>query len=152
MIERDIRSGNTATALFISLVFMIPIVGFGSEEKSPQGQFSNSCATDLQEYFSRAITLLHSVEYPESTRLFGEITNEDPDCAMAYWDAAMSIWHPLWAPPSKSDLERGAALLAIAVNLESTPREASYIDALSIFFPAMTFAAVATERVHTSRA
>ena len=134
MNERGIRRRNAAIGLFVSVVFMIPITGFGNEENSPLVQFSNSCAPDVQEKFNRAITLLHSFEYLETTRLFREITNEDPDCAMAYWGAAMSVWHPLWGPPSKTDLEKGAALLAIASNLESTPRESNYIDALSTFF------------------
>ena len=134
MNERGIRRRNAAIGLFVSVVFMIPITGFGNEENSPLVQFSNSCAPDVQEKFNRAITLLHSFEYLETTRLFGEITNEDPDCAMAYWGAAMSVWHPLWAPPSRTDLEKGAALLAIASDLESTPRESNYIDALSTFF------------------
>jgi len=134
MVERSVRRGSAVSALFISVVFMIPVAGLGNEAKSPQVQFVNSCTTDVQEKFSRAITLLHSFEYPETTRLFREITSEDPDCAMAYWGAAMSIWHPLWAPPSQSDLERGAALMSIATDLESTPRESSYIEALSTFF------------------
>ncbi|MDZ7768082.1 MAG: hypothetical protein U5K38_02870 [Woeseiaceae bacterium] len=134
MNEHGIRRRNVAIGLFVSVVFMIPITGFGVEKESPQVQFSNSCKTAVQGKFNRAITLLHSFEYLETKRLFKEITNEDPDCAMAYWGLAMSVWHPLWAPPSKTDLEEGAALLAIASDLERTPRESNYIDALSTFF------------------
>jgi tetratricopeptide (TPR) repeat protein len=134
MNERGIRRRNAAIGLFVSVVFMILIIGCSDVGESPQVQFSNSCKTAVQGKFNRAITLLHSFEYPETTRLFREITNEDPNCAMAYWGAAMSVWHPLWAPPSESDLEKGAALLAIAADLESTPRESNYIDALSTFF------------------
>ena len=53
---------------------------------------------------------------------------------MAKWGSAMSIWHPLWAPPSKADLEAGARILAESDGLEFTPREAAYIDALKAFF------------------
>jgi tetratricopeptide (TPR) repeat protein len=134
MNERGIRRRNAAIGLFVSVVFMILIIGCSDVGESPQVQFSNSCKTAVQGKFNRAITLLHSFEYPETTRLFREITDEDPDCAMAYWGAAMSVWHPLWAPPSESDLEKGAALLAIAAGLDSTPRESNYIDALSTFF------------------
>jgi len=97
-------------------------------------QFANSCSAAVQEDFSRAVTLLHSFEYPETTRLFGDISARDPRCAMARWGSAMSIWHPLWAPPGMRDLERGMALLADTDDLEKTPREAAYIDALSAFF------------------
>jgi tetratricopeptide (TPR) repeat protein len=131
---QELRRRNVAPSLFASVVFMILIIGCSDKGESPQVQFSNSCKSAVQGKFNRAITLLHSFEYPETTRLFREITEEDPDCAMAYWGAAMSIWHPLWAPPSESDLEKGAALLSIATDLESTPRESNYIDALSVFF------------------
>ena len=90
MNERGIRRCNTAIGVFVSVVFMIPITGFGDEEESPKVQFLNSCKTAVQGKFNRAITLLHSFEYPETTRLFREITNEDPDCAMAYWGTRMS--------------------------------------------------------------
>jgi tetratricopeptide (TPR) repeat protein len=46
----------------------------------------------------------------------------------------MSLWHPLWAPPSEQDLARGAALLAKTEGLETTPREAAYLEALAAFF------------------
>ncbi|MBT5220001.1 MAG: hypothetical protein HOI35_05230 [Woeseia sp.] len=114
MNEIGARRHNAAIGVLVFVTFMIPVTGFGDNEKSPRVQFSNSCSSAVQGKFNRAITLLHSFEYLETTRLFGEITNQDPDCAMAYWGSAMSIWHPLWAPPSKSDLEEGAALLANA--------------------------------------
>ena len=74
-------------------------------------QFENSCSEAVQDEFNQAVTLLHSFEYPETTRRFSEIIEKDPGCAMARWGAAMSIWHPLWAPPGKAELERGELTL-----------------------------------------
>lgn len=106
-----------------------------AEELMPyQVRFENSCSPDVQVKFNHAITLLHSFEYPETTRIFGEIIEQDPDCAMARWGAAMSVWHPLWAPPNKDGLKAGAYILATADGLEATPRETAYIDALKAFF------------------
>ena len=68
------------------------------------------------------------------TRIFNEIIEKDPSCAMAYWGAAMSVWHPLWAPPSEAHLGQGAAILAATDGLAATPRELAYIDALNAFF------------------
>lgn len=99
-----------------------------------QFRFDNSCSEAVQEKFNHAVTLLHSFEYPETTRLFREIAAEDPQCAMARWGSAMSIWHPLWAPPGKAELDAGAAVLAQADGLQTTPREAAYLDALRTFF------------------
>lgn len=105
-----------------------------ADEPGPRIRFENSCAAEAQDDLLRGITLLHSFEYPETKRIFGELIERHPDCALAYWGAAMSLWHPLWAPPSEQDLARGAALLARAEGLEATPREAAYLDALEAFF------------------
>lgn len=96
--------------------------------------FANSCSNAVKDEFNDAITLLHSFEYVETTKLFRAIADKDPNCAMARWGSAMSIWHPLWGPPSKADLEAGASILAAAEGLDVTEREAAYIDALSAFF------------------
>jgi len=96
--------------------------------------FANSCSQEVQEDFSHAMTLLHSFEYPETGKIFGEIIDHDPGCAMARWGAAMSIWHPLWAPPSKEGLDKGARILAETENLRLTEREAAYIEAANAFF------------------
>ena len=110
------------------------LVLFTSPAVASEVEFDTSCGDEVQEKFSQAVTLLHSFEYPETTRLFREIAEEDPECAMARWGSAMSIWHPLWAPPSRADLEAGMAVLAETESLPMTAREAGYIDALKAFF------------------
>ena len=100
----------------------------------PQVRFDNSCEPGVQAEFIEGLTLLHCFEYPETTKIFAEIIERDPGCAMAYWGAAMSLWHPLWAPPSEADLARGAALLKKTAGLEMSDREAGFIDALKAFF------------------
>jgi len=112
----------------------LPASGWGDEAEPYQVHFANSCSAGVKAKFNHAVTLLHSFEYLETTRIFGEIIDQDPECAMARWGAAMSIWHPLWAQPSQADLESGAKLLAEAANLDVTPREATYIAALGGFF------------------
>lgn len=104
------------------------------ETNAVQVIFPNSCAEDAQPKLRLGLTLLHSFEYPETTRIFGDLVQSHPKCAMAYWGAAMSIWHPLWAPPDPEGLARGAALLEKAAELEKTEREAAYLQALGTFF------------------
>ncbi len=111
-----------------------PMIAETVEPESKQVRFENSCAAEVQTKFVHAVTLLHSFEYPETRRLFSEIIDKEPGCAMAYWGAAMSIWNPLWAPPSAAELEEGAALLARAEGLPMTERESGYIGAIRAFF------------------
>ena len=119
----------------IALVCVISLGAVRADQATPYlVRFENSCSPDVQAKFEHAMTLLHSFEYPETSRIFGEIIAQDPGCAMAHWGAAMSIWHPLWAPPGKDELEAGAQLLAATDKLSATPRERAYIDALRAFF------------------
>lgn len=129
----SVRTKMVAASLIIGLG-MFPLAGISAEADLAPVEFANSCKAEVQAEFNHAITLLHSFEYPETTRLFKEIIDQDPDCAMAKWGAAMSIWHPLWAPPSKSDLENGAEILAGTAHLDATPREAAFIEALKSFY------------------
>jgi len=127
----------------VSSVFVLPIAvilhpaAASAIEPAPAPQsvhFETSCDPSVVNRFDYGITMLHSFEYPETGRVFGEIIEDAPDCAMAYWGAAMSLWHPLWAPPSVAELERGARLLETAGELEATARENAYLDALRQFF------------------
>ena len=58
--------------------------------------FSTSCRADLAENFNRAVALLHSFQYEQSRQSFTEISQQDPQCAMAQWGVAMSYYHGMW--------------------------------------------------------
>lgn len=115
------------------ILVLSPLAAKAGDGDTVRVKFTNSCASEVQEAFSQAVTLLHSFEYLETRRLFTQVAQDDPDCAMASWGLAMSLWHPLWAPPSAAELEGGARLLHEAAG-KRTPREAAYIDALQAFF------------------
>jgi len=96
--------------------------------------FEVSCSPDTQMEFSSLITLLHSFEYVETTKRFSDLIASEPECAMAYWGKAISIWHPLWAPPSKDHLDQGIRLLAQTDGLKKSAKEQALIDALKSFY------------------
>jgi hypothetical protein len=52
-----------------------------------------SRAPALQPAFDRALALLHNFWYARALARFQEIQKADPDCAMAYWGAAMTYNH-----------------------------------------------------------
>jgi tetratricopeptide (TPR) repeat protein len=62
-----------------------------------------SCAPAVQPKFDRALALLHNFWYARALTVFQEIQTADPECAMAYWGAAMTYNHPLWDAPSRED-------------------------------------------------
>ena len=97
--------------------------------------FETSCSEKTRKEFDLAIALLHSFEYDEAEKVFSKIIDDESACAMAYWGVAMSNYHPLWAPPTEAELEKGAASIAIAKSLVQQPgREADYIDAMGLFY------------------
>jgi tetratricopeptide (TPR) repeat protein len=96
--------------------------------------FETSCGG---EDFNLAMALLHSFEYDEAEKVFAKIIHKKPDCAMAYWGVAMSNFHPLWAPPSETELKKGAKAIEIARTIaQKSPREAGYIAAIASFYDA----------------
>ncbi|HZJ59770.1 MAG TPA: hypothetical protein VFD24_05815, partial [Chitinophagaceae bacterium] len=97
--------------------------------------FTASVPDSLKKDFNIAIALLHSFEYNESEKMFAKVIDGSPGCAMAYWGIAMSNFHPLWAPPTQAELEKGAKAIDLARSItDKTKRESDYIEALAKFF------------------
>jgi len=97
--------------------------------------FPSSCATATQKPVERGVALLHSFWYEEAEKEFKQIVKDDPQCAIAHWGVAMSLWHQLWNWPDLGTLELGGAELKKAKALHAaTPRERDYISALSAFY------------------
>ncbi len=102
---------------------------FGSVE------FEMDCNPAIKKDFNLAIELLHSFEYDEAEKAFAKVIDQAPDCAMAYWGVAMSNFHPLWTPPTESELQKGSKAIAIANNIgNKSERESAYIHAIDLFY------------------
>ena len=100
-----------------------------------QISFSASVPEKLKADFNMAIALLHSFEYTEAEKMFAKVIDEAPECSMAWWGIAMSNFHPLWAPPTPPELEKGAKAVEIARSIkDKTKRESDYIDAIGAFY------------------
>ena len=97
-------------------------------------RFETSCSEEVQGAFDAAVATLHSFEFEEARGMFEAIASEDPGCAMAVWGIAMTYYHPLWAPPTDEELRLGAEAVERARSMETTEREALYIDAIGAFF------------------
>lgn len=99
-------------------------------------EFSLSCDDAVRKDFNMATALLHSFEYTEAEKVFARVIDEDPECIMAYWGAAMCNFHPLWAPPTREELEKGARIIALARSIVSDKdsRESDYLEAIAAFY------------------
>ena len=104
-------------------------------EKLGRVTFNVSCTPAARKQFNRAVAWLHSFEYEEAEKAFGEVAATDPRCGMAYWGVAMSNYHPLWAPPTAAELQKGARAVEQAKSVGArTERERDYIAAVELFF------------------
>ena len=98
--------------------------------------FSQSCSEKTRPDFNLAIALLHSFEYTEAEKVFAKVIDQDPQCVMAYWGAAMSNFHPLWSPPSPAELEKGARIITLARTIlpDKSTRESDDIEAIATIY------------------
>lgn len=62
-----------------------------------------SCSPAAGMQFDRALALLHNFWYVRALEGFQQVATSDPECAIAYWGAAMTYNHPFWDPPSQAD-------------------------------------------------
>lgn len=125
--------------LFVFSSFSTPVVAQNQPVQAPQpalGQveFAISCTPAVRPAFSRGVALLHSFQYEAADAEFKDVSQRDPDCAMAYWGMAMTLYQPLWDGAGHRALIKGHDALETARKLVADPRERDYIAALAIIF------------------
>ena len=97
--------------------------------------FANSCSPTVQAEFEAALALLHSFEYEVAEKKFSHVAELDPQCAIAYWGAAMTLYHQLWDWPQAGAIEKGREYLQQAKELHhNSKRERAYLAAAYVFF------------------
>ncbi len=133
-----------STYIYIIAAFLlglnVAIAEDAKDSQTAQGslgvvEFETSCSEAVSDDFNRGVALLHHMMYKQAEQVFTEISEKDPECAMAYWGLAMTQLHPLWAPPSKEELAKGlfAAKTAQSKN-PPTEREQAYVFAIMGFY------------------
>lgn len=113
----------------------ITLCGSGTDQFGSVA-FSLSCSEKVRADFNLATALLHSFEYTEAEKVFAKVIEEDPECIMAYWGAAMCNFHPLWAPPNIDELEKGSKIVALgrSIVLDKSSRESEYLEAVATIY------------------
>jgi hypothetical protein len=148
--KNSIPSSDTITGIHLKRG---DIVSCGPPDKEfGLVHLQTSCSKEVEKEMDLGLALLHSFEYDESEKAFGRVIDKAPGCAMAYWGVAMSNYHPLWAPPAKDELEKGAKAIAAAQSIgDKTKREAEYIDAIGAFYNGWTTTDHRTRTINYSK-
>src|SRR5438128_8185329 len=82
-----------------------PIAGLGHVH------MDTSCSPSVSADFDRALAMLHNFWFARALEAFKKVIQADPQCAMAYWGAAMTYNHPFWDAPTREDESAAWALV-----------------------------------------
>jgi hypothetical protein len=94
-----------------------------------------SCSPSVTADFDTALALLHNFWYARALEAFNKVIQADPQCAMAYWGAAMTYNHPFWDAPTREDVSAASALVQKGMQAnKKTPRENMYLDAAAALY------------------
>src|SRR5215470_10501233 len=107
----------------------------GPEEGLGHVHMQTSCSDRVTVDFDRALALLHNFWYNRALQRFNQVAKNDPECAIAYWGAAMTYNHPFWDPPSQTDETAALALVRKGLAAkEVSHREKLYLDAVTVLY------------------
>lgn len=121
----------------------------GVPEKLGRVSFPISCSPSVQTDFNRGIALLHSFAYAPANSAFQKVASQDPNCAMAHWAIAMTLFHPLWDLLPASSVPAASQEIATAQRISSTDsREKAYIHAYSLLVENPNSTPFATRNQH----
>ncbi len=100
-----------------------------------RAHLATSCNDAAQKEIDRAVALIHSFWYREAEKAFRRAADADPQCGMAWWGVAMSNLHPIWAPPTPTELKTGKEAAEKATATGAKPdRERAFIGAIATYY------------------
>ncbi len=141
-----ICSKNCGRLVLVPLVSLTALVGVPrrphaqgtshGEHDLGEVNFAISCSSEAQAEFNHAVALLHHMTYPQARAGFERVAKTDPQCAMAHWGIAMTLFQPLWPTrPSPQGLQHGWDEVQSARKLATvTERERLFVDAAEAFY------------------
>ncbi len=104
------------------------------------GGHHHSVTTDselAQRYFDQGLVLAFGFNYPEAHRSFREAARLDPQCAMAWWGAALVLGPNINAAMNPENADDAWSYVQKAQQAEhANERERAYVDALAVRYGA----------------
>ena len=124
-------------------LFLLLTPLFGQQKQGPEDHIhgvghvhmDTSCSPSVSADFNRSLALLHNFWYARALEAFNKVIQADPQCAMAYWGAAMTYNHPFWDSPTREDESAAWALVQKGMQAtKKTVREKLYLDAVAALY------------------
>jgi hypothetical protein len=129
--------------LLLPVPFLLLTPSFAQQEQNPVDHIhglghvhmDTSCSPSVSADFDRALAMLHNFWFARTLEAFKKVIQADPQCAMAYWGAAMTYNHPFWDAPTREDESAAWALVQKGrQTTKKTPREEMYLDAVAALY------------------
>jgi predicted Zn-dependent protease len=129
--------------LLLPVPFLLLTPSFAQQEQNPVDHIhglghvhmDTSCSPSVSADFDRALAMLHNFWFARALEAFKKVIQADPQCAMAYWGAAMTYNHPFWDAPTREDESAAWALVQKGrQTTQKTPREEMYLDAVAALY------------------
>jgi tetratricopeptide (TPR) repeat protein len=129
--------------LLLPVPFLLLTPSFAQQEQNPVDHIhglghvhmDTSCSPSVSADFDRALAMLHNFWFARALEAFKKVIQADPQCAMAYWGAAMTYNHPFWDAPTREDESAAWALVQKGrQTTKKTPRDEMYLDAVAALY------------------
>ena len=129
--------------LLLPVPFLLLTPSFAQQEQNPVDHIhglghvhmDTSCSPSVSADFDRALAMLHNFWFARALEAFKKVIQADPQCAMAYWGAAMTYNHPFWDAPTREDESAAWALVQKGrQTTKKTPREEMYLGAVAALY------------------
>jgi hypothetical protein len=131
---RRVWRGALLTWLCVAMIaFEAPRAN--AREQFGEVHFPVACNVGVQKMFDLALAMLHSFSFPAAAKTFTAISQNDPECAIAYWGlAATAIGSLYGGRPGPMALEGARAVEKAKTIGGKTSRERDYIAAIEVFY------------------
>lgn len=134
-------------AIMLAVMLAVSTAGLAQHEHMhddhpvPEGasigeiDFRVNCSEEVKGDFDHALGMLHHMMYVTSRSAFEQIAEADPNCAMAYWGIATTLFQPIWGTrPSEEELKYGWENISKALELVESGREELLVKSTAEFF------------------
>ena len=144
--ERSARGfvgGTMRRIIFVTFILLLLTPSFAQKRQDPAHDIhgvgyvhmDTSCSLAVSADFDRALALLHNFWFERALEAFKKVVQADPECAMAYWGAAMTYNHPFWDAPTREDESAAWALVERGMRATKKKlREKMYLDAAAALY------------------
>src|SRR5215471_7095635 len=122
-------------ALLISLCLAVATAHANVRQDFGKVHFPIACNDNVQDEFDLALAMLHTFSFPAAANTFTAISQQDPECAMAYWGlAATAIGSLYGGRPGPMALQGEQAVEKAKAIGGKNARERDFIAAVGVFY------------------